>query len=110
MIKGVNSSYRFVGLDLAARPERPTGWAVVDERLCLCMEPEEIFSDKEIMDKLKEVNPEWIGIDAPLTFPRGKMRLCDKELRKFGFSCSQNNSNHILHFSLLTKKLPHHWK
>jgi len=84
MIKRVNSSYRFVGLDLAARPERPTGWAVVDERLCLCMEPEEIFSDEEIMDKLKEVNPEWIGIDAPLTFPRGKMRLCDKELRKFG--------------------------
>jgi predicted nuclease with RNAse H fold len=38
---------------------------------------------------IRDISPEWIGIDAPLTLPLGKegnynTRLCDRELAKFG--------------------------
>jgi len=79
-----NLSFKFMGLDLAAKIMHPTGWAVIDERATICMEPGEVFSDYEILDKVKMIQPEWIGIDAPLSFPRNKMRSCDKQLRKFG--------------------------
>lgn len=79
-----NSAYRFVGLDLAANPHRPTGWALIDENTKLCTQPGELFSDEQILAKIEKIKPQWIGIDAPLTFPREKMRVCDRELRKFG--------------------------
>jgi len=76
----------FMGFDLAANPLRPTGWAVVDESLRIYLEPEEVFSDEEILDRVREFQPQWIGIDAPLSFPgkERKTRLCDRELRRFG--------------------------
>lgn len=82
------SSYllKFMGIDLAGKEEKPTGWAIIDNNLSLWTEPGEVFSNLEIIEKVREIRPEWIGIDAPLSFPRGKdkMRLCDKKLRQFG--------------------------
>ena len=79
-----NAPNTFMGLDLAGNPERPTGWAVVDEYCRLCMEPGELLSDEDILNKVEKIRPEWIGIDAPLSFPRDKVRCCDRQLRIFG--------------------------
>jgi predicted nuclease with RNAse H fold len=81
----------FAGLDLAGSPLKKTGWAVIDEEMRLFEEPQHIFSDDEIKKRIKDISPEWIGIDAPLTLPLGKKgnynsRLCDRELAKFGVS------------------------
>lgn len=80
------STCRFMGLDLAGNPDRPTGWALVDEDVRLCMQPGELFADEQILNKIVNIKPQWIGIDAPLSFPKNKhkVRLCDRELRKFG--------------------------
>jgi len=80
------SNYKFLGLDLAGSFARPTGWALIDENAWLCVQPGELFEDEEILGKIEKIKPEWIGIDAPLNFPKGsgKMRFCDRELRRFG--------------------------
>ncbi|MEA3485964.1 MAG: DUF429 domain-containing protein [Candidatus Aerophobetes bacterium] len=80
----------FAGLDLAGSPFRETGWAVIDEEMRL-FDYHHLFSDDEIRKRIKDISPEWIGIDAPLTLPLGKegnynTRLCDRELAKFGVS------------------------
>jgi len=81
-------SIRFMGLDLAGSVHRPTGWAIIDENLYICEEPGEVFSDEQILEKVDKYEPHWIGIDAPLSFPKkgNKTRLCDRELRKFNVS------------------------
>jgi len=81
----------FAGLDLAGSPSKETGWAVMDEKMRLFEEPQHLFSDDEIRKRIKDISPEWIGVDAPLTLPLGKKgnyssRLCDRELAKFGVS------------------------
>lgn len=79
----------FAGLDLAGSSARPSGWALMDKKIRLCAEPEEVFTDEAIIKRIEKFPPSallWIGIDAPLSFPRGekKMRLCDRKLGKFG--------------------------
>jgi len=76
----------FLGLDLAANYRFPTGLAVIDQSLKIVARPEEVFTDKEIMNRVRKRNPELIAVDAPLSFPKkgSKMRLCDRELRQFG--------------------------
>lgn len=76
----------FLGLDLAANPRSPSGLVIIDRSLKIIGGPEEVFTDEEIMDRVRKFNPELIAIDAPLSFPKkgSKTRLCDRELRQFG--------------------------
>jgi len=80
-----------VGIDLAGTENRPSGFCSLFEmeaKTCL------IYSDKEIIQKIKELKPEIIAIDAPLTLPKGRksiedrtnvhLRECDKELLRRG--------------------------
>lgn len=83
-----------VGLDLAGVETRPTGFCFLhkmEAETCL------VYSDKEIIQKIKELKPDMIAIDAPLSLPDGRksieertnvhLRECDKELldRKIKF-------------------------
>ena len=82
----------FLGLDLAGSPKRPTGWAAIDKNRKMFTNPGELFSDKQIRIKVEGLSPQWIGIDAPLSFPQGKggcysSRFCDRQLRELGISC-----------------------
>lgn len=80
-----------VGLDLAGVETRPTGFCVLDG---LHAQTVDLYTDKEIIEKTIEANPEVIGIDAPLSLPLGRksledregphLRLCDRELLKNG--------------------------
>lgn len=83
-----------VGIDLAGSPRRPTG-------LCLLRGAHAatsiVFSDDEILEKVTDVRPAIVPIDAPLSLPRGRrsihtrsgehLRDCDRELlrRKIRF-------------------------
>ncbi len=80
-----------VGLDLAGVETRPTGYCALTG-----MEAETslIYTDKEILTKIREAMPRIVAIDAPLTLPPGRtsleernkihLRECDRELLKRG--------------------------
>lgn len=80
-----------IGLDLAGVEGRPTGFCSLNgtkAQISL------VYSDKEILTKIREVNPEVVAIDAPLSLPPGRksleertgahLRECDRELLKRG--------------------------
>jgi len=79
---------RVVGLDLAGKPENPTGFCFLTEN---GTETKLLRGDKEILEEINKVKPEIVAIDAPLWLPRqqpGKMvpwRVCDQLLLKRGF-------------------------
>jgi len=78
-----------VGLDLAGVETRPTGYCVLAG---MDAETSLIFTDKEILAKIRQVLPKVVAIDAPLTLPPGRtsleernkahLRECDRELLK----------------------------
>lgn len=78
-----------IGLDLAGVESRPSGFCILEGmkgETCL------VYTDKEIIQKIEELNPEIIAIDAPLSLPKGRksieertnvhLRECDRELLK----------------------------
>jgi len=78
---------RIIGLDLAGVERRPSGFCVLDEmkaEACL------VYTDGKIIQRIEEVKPDLIAIDAPLSLPPGRktieertdvhLRECDKEL------------------------------
>lgn len=78
-----------IGLDLAGVETRPTGFCSLHE---MKVKTSLLYSDKKIIQKIKELKPRVIAIDAPLTLPKGRksieertnihLRECDKELLK----------------------------
>jgi len=76
-----------VGLDLAGVETRPSGFCILHE---MKAETGLLYSDQEIIDKIKQVKPNIIAIDAPLSLPDGRksieertnvhLRECDREL------------------------------
>jgi len=78
-----------IGLDLAGVETRPTGYCKL---VNMNAETSLIYTDKEILNKIKEIRPSIIAIDAPLTLPPGRKKLeertsthlreCDRELLK----------------------------
>jgi len=80
-----------IGLDLAGVESRPTGFCILNE---MRVETQLVYNDKEIVQKIDEVKPRLIAIDAPLSLPKGRksieertnvhLRECDKELLRRG--------------------------
>jgi len=80
-----------IGLDLAGVESRPTGFCILDE---MRVGTQLVYDDKEIVQRIDEVKPKVIAIDAPLSLPKGRksikertnihLRECDKELLKRG--------------------------
>ena len=80
-----------VGLDLAGVESRPTGFCMLAD---MKAETSLIYTDKEILGKIKESRPSVVAIDAPLSLPPGRksleertsvhLRECDRELLKRG--------------------------
>jgi len=72
-----------VGIDLAGRPERPSGWALLRGRTVTV---KELHADNEIMSETLGAKPALIAIDAPLTLPeRGALRRADREMQRRGY-------------------------
>ena len=72
------------GVDLAATPLNPTGWATLKGRVVSACH---LFSDKEIVSKIIECKPTLIAVDAPLSLPKNKKftRKADREMQKRGY-------------------------
>ena len=78
-----------VGIDLAGTEKGQTGFCIFDEMKAYT---NVVYTDKEIVEKIKKVKPRIITIDAPLSLPPGRknieektnihLRECDKELLK----------------------------
>lgn len=72
-----------IGIDLAGKPENPTGWALWRNRN---VETSLIYTNKEILEKITHVKPTIVAIDAPLKLPKKSLlRKADKELIKRGY-------------------------
>jgi predicted nuclease with RNAse H fold/uncharacterized protein YprB with RNaseH-like and TPR domain/adenylate kinase family enzyme len=63
-----------VGIDLRAKPLRPTGFA-----RCVGAEVETkiLFTDDEIFEQTRLARPDLVSIDAPLFLPRGRQSVSD---------------------------------
>ncbi|MEN4017158.1 MAG: DUF429 domain-containing protein [Methanobacterium sp.] len=88
--------FKIIGLDLAGKPENPTGICFLDSDKIECCT---IFEDNEILNIISNANPSLIVIDAPLSLPRGRcclnnecpcsdigghFRKAEDEMRKYG--------------------------
>jgi len=83
---------KVIGIDLAGVETRPTGFCILDKKLNA--ETFVIYTDKEIIQRISEIKPEIIAIDAPLALPKGRkslekrnnihLRECDRQLLKMG--------------------------
>ncbi|RLI23320.1 DUF429 domain-containing protein [Candidatus Bathyarchaeota archaeon] len=80
-----------VGIDLAGVEDRPSGFCVLESmnaKTCL------LYTDREILQKIRKLKPDVVAIDAPLSLPPGRtsieerthihLRECDRELLKRG--------------------------
>ncbi len=86
---------RVIGIDLAGSPRRNTGYAVLQTGNGIVLEDiGTIHTDDEIFALTKRYSPDLIAIDAPLSLPRGRtnihdrddhhFRVCDLQLRERG--------------------------
>ena len=83
-----------IGIDLAGSEKRNTGICVLDVKSLRIIDVKIVHSDAEIIADVELHNPLVIAIDAPLSLPKGRksidernnhhFRKCDRELLKFG--------------------------
>jgi len=81
----------FCGIDLAGSEKRITGIAFLNENLEVFTQS--LYSNEEILKEIEKYKPTIIAIDAPLSLPKGRKdieeknenhyRKCDLELRKY---------------------------
>ncbi|MDH5459698.1 MAG: DUF429 domain-containing protein [Candidatus Bathyarchaeota archaeon] len=71
------------GIDLAGKPENPTGWAVWKNKR---VETSLIYTNNEILEGITRNKPAIIAIDAPFNLPKkGILRKADKEMIRRGY-------------------------
>ena len=91
-----NIDYKIIGIDLAGKPENPTGICFLNKNKLNFFTA---FSDDEILNFVASNNPSLIVIDAPLSLPNGRcclsnecscseigghFRKAEVEMRKYG--------------------------
>jgi len=77
---------RVVGIDLAALPRNPTGWALLEDSK---LSVQQFLRDKEILEETIRHAPNFVAIDAPLSLPKNKhayMREADIEMHRKGYT------------------------
>jgi predicted nuclease with RNAse H fold len=72
-----------IGIDLAGKPENPTGWAYWK---CKRVETHLLYTDSQILEAVTQSKPEIIAVDAPFRLPkRGILRKADREIIGNGY-------------------------
>src|SRR5271157_3757367 len=61
-----------VGLDLAGVETRPTGYCKL---VNMDVETSLLYTDNEILAKIRQISPRVVAIDAPLSLPPGRKSL-----------------------------------
>ncbi len=79
---------RFMGIDLAAKEKKKSGICVINrdnnEEGSYSVITTSVLSDEQILEKIKEVIPDLIAIDAPLSLGE-KFRPAEKQMIKDGY-------------------------
>ena len=93
---------KILGIDLAGKPENPTGISILnvsDDLKILDIKFDIFYEDEEILKKTDMISPSLITIDAPLSLPKGRcclskdcscsklgghFREAEREIRKYG--------------------------
>jgi hypothetical protein len=72
-----------MGIDLAGKPENPTGWASWENKK---VKTRLLYTDNQILEIITQNKPEIIAVDAPFRLPKsGPLRKADKEMIKNGY-------------------------
>jgi len=72
-----------IGIDLAGKPENPTGWATWENKK---VETTLLYMDSKILEAIEQNKPEIIAVDAPFSLPKsGILRKADREMIKNGY-------------------------
>lgn len=72
-----------IGIDLAGKPENPTGWAIWGNGK---VETSLLYTDNQILKGVTQKKPALIAVDAPFSLPKtGILREADKEMIKRGY-------------------------
>ena len=72
-----------IGIDLAGKPENPTGWATWENKT---VKTSLLYRDNQILEAITQNKPEIIAVDAPFSLPkRGILRKADREMVKNGY-------------------------
>jgi len=69
-----------IGIDLAGLEKNKTGFCILRNRT---VETFIVHTDDEIVENVKKIKPDVVGVDAPLIYPP-KIRKCDRLLKKYG--------------------------
>ncbi|MEM0340821.1 MAG: DUF429 domain-containing protein [Acidilobaceae archaeon] len=80
----LRGALKVAGLDLAARPNRCSGYAIIDANSKTVEKTLCLFTDKEILKTVIKTKPEVLAVDAPLS-PIPKWREIDRLARRAGF-------------------------
>jgi len=92
MFRTVAVTLKFIGIDLAGSPKRPTGFCLVDSNSQV--ECQLLYTDKEILEAVRGSAGKVAAIDAPLALPKGRhclgehcrgrahFRTCDRVLTR----------------------------
>lgn len=78
---------KIVGIDLAGKPENPTGVCLLKINKKQRTETKLLYTDLDILKEIESVKPDIIAIDAPFYFPTPNQawRPCDMTLIRRGF-------------------------
>lgn len=93
IIKGYKS---IIGIDLTGSEDKESGWAYMKGNRVSCRR---IKSNKELIESIKQLNPDIISIDSPLAYPKG--RCCsrkDCECSKYGIM--RKSERMLRHFGI----------
>jgi len=74
--RGLTGACRVVGIDLTGSESRHSGWAALHGRDVLTAR---IATDAELMERTLAEHPSLVSIDAPLTLPRGRLKVTDDD-------------------------------
>jgi uncharacterized protein len=86
---------KFIGIDLTGKEENPTGICILDEEI---VRFKTLFYNEEIVNLIKNYQPDLTAIDAPLSLPLGRcclekdcecaeyghLRQAEREIRPYG--------------------------
>lgn len=72
-----------IGIDLAGKPENPSGLAVLVNRK---VKTSLLYANKQIIESIIKNSPALVAVDAPFNLPKREIfRKADKEMIKHGY-------------------------
>ncbi|MDY3745734.1 MAG: PHP domain-containing protein, partial [Lachnospiraceae bacterium] len=92
----IKGNKKIIGIDLTGSEDKESGWAYMVANRVNCRR---IRSDSELIESIKQYNPDIVSIDSPLAYPKG--RCCtrkDCECSKYGIM--RNSERMLRHFGI----------